>query len=117
MKTYEIQGQKIGADDLWLGVFGSGASQFTWWQSFAFAKGDPDRAGHALVTGRLWSEGGWDYAVRAWITADDLARAAELVLGQYVQTLTRRPFELDNLDADAADVILQQAVFGEVIYG
>lgn len=117
MKTYEIQGQKISADDLWLGVFGSGVNQFSWWQSFAFANGDIERAGRALVTGERVSEGGWDYPVRAWITADDLAQAAELVLGRYVQTLTRRPFELDNLDADAADVILQQAVFGEVIYG
>ena len=113
MKTYEIQGQKISADDLWLGVFGSGANQFSWWQSFAFVSGDIERAGRALVTGEMVSAGGWDYPVRAWITADDLAKAADAILG----TFTRAPFRLDNLDADGADQILQYAVFGEVIYG
>lgn len=119
MKTYEIHGQKITGEELWLNVFGSGASYtWPWWVSFAYAPGtEIDVPGRVLVTAERESEQGHVYQVKTWVTLEGLVAAAEVVLGRYVYSVTRKPFELDNLDAESADVILQQAVLGEVIYG
>lgn len=58
--------------------------------------------------------GAWDWwdGVAVKVSADDLATAAEKVL-----KTTKRPINLNNLDADDADLVLQAAVFGGVIYG
>ena len=114
MKTYEIHGQKITADDLLDGVFGSGAlGTWDWWSDLSFIHNTDG----TLVIGTRPNENGTDEIIRVRITADDLAEAARVVVERYRLPINKAVLELDNLDADGADLILQQAIFGEVIYG
>lgn len=114
VKTYEIHGQKITARDLLDGVFGSGAlSEWEWWSEIRFIH---NRDG-ALAVGMRPTEFGDYEVIKKTITSNDLAEAARVVVERYRLPINKAVLELDNLDADGADLILQQAVFGEVIYG
>ena len=97
--------------------FGSGCMSYPWWVSV-------ERHGDTVLAGEpVWKvtwidpddasdspDGG-----QAYLTAHDMAvNAGKLAATR--PSLSRALTDHD-LDSDAADVILQQTVFGEVIYG
>jgi hypothetical protein len=51
------------------------------------------------------------------ITAEQALGAAFKVLRMYPDTDAARYIREDNIDAEAADVIIQVACFGEIVYG
>lgn len=99
------------AEDLWSSVFGSAWETCPWW------------------VGVKYLEGGWNVPGRVRITPEDpdtgergepvivdLPALAEAV-GWYIASGYESMCALEDLDAVYGDVIIQKAVFGEVVYG
>lgn len=75
---------------------------------------EPDRArAFAVITDAEDPDNPTAYT----ITACDLTRAAKRVREQYPHTAGARAIAEDDIDGEAADMIFQVAVFGEVVYG
>lgn len=98
-------------------IFGSGCLSYPWWVSV-------ERHGDTVLAGEpIWKVTWTDpdstapYLITEsrYLTAHDMAVNAGRLAAES-PTLARALTDHD-LDADMADLILQQTVFGEVIYG
>lgn len=99
--------RRIDAAEFWSEIFGSGLETWPWWQEFTFLDGaEWDRPG--LVRVRYeYQENKFNNAA---VSLEDLVNAYNVLIKDY-------RLDIDNLDAGTADLILQQAIFGQVIYG
>lgn len=96
---------------LWDGVFGSGATTFSWWWDVE-NKGD--------YKARITAESPNGTAFVRLVTVNALGRALSKALAEgYVDACTGNPIPVDPTEWDACvgDVVLQLAVFDEVVYG
>lgn len=96
---------------LWSQVFGSGFETFSWWRkSAAFTEGSWDVPGVAVLEVED-PDDSVGMPLTFTVNDADLNSAAAVVKALYPHV-----FE-DDIDAVAADIIVQTACFGEVIYG
>ena len=104
----------MDADEVWSDVFGSGYEYSPWWYKVTFSSGaDWDKAGTATI--KHWSKDSEDTLETTKITVEDLAKAyATLIAEKWTHC---NGCGLDDPDACSSDVVLQMAVFGEIIYG
>lgn len=106
----------INKDDLWSDVFGSGWEEAHAFRDVEFLDGcDWETNGQAKVTCLDPDDPSEQETMTAVITVIDLANAWS--------DLTTRGFThchglpLDSADACTSDAILQQAVYGDIVYG
>lgn len=104
---------EINAQDLWEAVFGSSALSWGYWWLDVDYIGDTewDKIGKVKLTG-LFDENK-NIKKTKTLTLKEIANALPLANNQVSMDL----FNFDNYDAICADAVLQQAVFGKVIYG
>lgn len=102
--------------DDWGNIFGASAGMWSWWRGITHIIGDWDTPGRVLLTiedpdheGRVINR-----ALNADAVFAALAKATELYPWHFIRD--HRNGLLD-LDAVSSDVVLQVAVFGEVVYG
>lgn len=95
--------------ELWKAVWGAGAETWGWWRRFDYQDGaDWDKPGTVRVTVLDPNNDEW---IDKDINLDDIVNA-------YVKLKeTRSDLDYDNFDANSADLVLQIAVLGEVVYG
>ena len=100
---------EIPDDELWSEIFGSGFSTLPWWKEALFINCDWDEPGVVDLTMQDPDTG--DAFPPRLVTVDTLAEATSTVL----QTYPHR--NLNDMDAELADMILQTAVAGKVVFG
>lgn len=114
-------------DDEWRdAIFGSGCLSYPWWSDVQRETRPVKRNGVPIGEQTVWIVEGNNpddpqgMPVTGVLTLPDLAEAASAIVTEArfagSVTLARQIVERD-LDADGADMILQRAVFGDVIYG
>ena len=101
--------------ELWTMIMGAAWEQWDWWVKYEYRGGDWDTPCTLVVT--AWgSDEGEDPEeyITKHITIDDVVSALEALggYGMVHKDLARRDF-----DASSSDCVLQQCVYGEVIYG
>ena len=105
---FEIKTRWVGTfDDLDSMIAGSGCTQWPWYHASLVPIGDGSGWTVAMT-----DPGNDDEVIRTHLLVDHLIRALNEVPGW-----VRDDFLSDNLDAVGADVIVQQAVYGEVVFG
>jgi len=104
---------QFDVDELWQRVMGAGWESCPGWLAYDFVGGDWDKACILEVAAEDPDDD--DAAVTAYITVLDVVNALEelsledhWVVGDFVN---------ENLDAMSSDAIMQQAVFGDIVYG
>jgi hypothetical protein len=102
----------IDKDELWSEVFGSAYESMDWWLDEEFLTGDWEHHGEV----RISYEDEDENPQKMILKIEDIARGYALALengyhhcGSYV--------DIRNMDACAGDIVLQCAIFGQVIYG
>ena len=114
MATIEIE---VSEQDLWEAVFGSdlyGAGP--WWRKLIYHGADSETIG--LVEVWVDDPDDGDQILKVKVGIDDLIKALQIVY-QKGTTHCGGIFvgDLDDPDSCTADIYLQIAIFGEVIYG
>jgi hypothetical protein len=103
-------------DDLWSDVMGSAWETCPWWFWLDYDGGDWDEPCTLWVAVANPDNDHWfeDGVLTATITIDDVVRALEELRDHPVVMECLRN---QDFDAIYGDVVIQQAVLGEVIYG
>ena len=90
---------EVDADDLWRMIFGSEFETWDWWYAYTNFQG-----------------GDWEHHCLAEVyhidEEDDYRHTFQLRIDDIAHSLLNQDF-----DAGAADMVIQQACFGEVVYG
>ena len=105
-------------EHIWSSICGSAWETWSWWQYLNYDGGDWDKPCDLwiLVTDPYMDE----YSLEAYdvlsakVTLPDLVRALE-ELSDHAQIMDC--LINDDFDAVYGDVVMQQAIFGEIIYG
>lgn len=106
--------REIDEAEFWSSIMGSSEFPHEWWLKIKYhGEADWDVPGSVTVTGL---DGETDKPVSKTLTIEDLVQAYEAVLTkQYHHCGTK--VDIDNMDDCSSDMVLQMAVFGDVVYG
>ena len=97
--------------DLWSSICGSAWESWEWWLGWKYEGGDWENPCTLWVVAENPYDDG---AITATVTVDDLARAIEDLQHS---TVVMAAVVSSDFDALTGDIIMQQAIFGEVVYG
>jgi hypothetical protein len=99
------------AEDFWSEIMGSAWETYDWWVTLDYSEGaDWDKVGE--ITVKSWDgETEGEALISKTLTIKDLAEAYGKCLAEGFR------INIHDLDANQGDVILQMAMFGEVVYG
>lgn len=106
--------------DTWAAVCGSAWEMETWWFTYEYEGGDWDDPCTLWVAiidpeNEYWDEFDYDYGViTATFTVEDMIRALEELRDH---PIVMRCLRSGDFDATYGDVVIQQAIFGGVIFG
>jgi hypothetical protein len=110
MITVPVQYQ---AEDFWSEILGSAWETYDWWVSLDYSEGAAwDKVGELTIT--AWDgqgESEEEGTITKTLGIKDLAEAYGKCLSEGFR------INIHDLDADQGDVILQMAMFGEIVYG
>jgi hypothetical protein len=102
---------KVNTEEFWLNVVGSGFETWSWWTGWVFDRGYSWEVPGAILVDAIDPDTGEVLAIDHRVTLYDMAQAySHLVSNGY-------RLVWDDLDASGADCIIQQCVFGEVVFG
>jgi hypothetical protein len=111
METVTIS-RTMDAEEFWSSVLGSTEFMGEQWVSVRY-RGDATWEVPGIVT--ITADNGEEQVTKS-LSIEDLVQAYEVVVSKgYHHCGTR--IDIDNMDECASDIVLQQAVFGDVIYG
>lgn len=108
--------REFDADELWSMIFGAGGETWAWWHNVDFLDGsDWDKHGRVyLEADDPDHEGDPDECVGAVFTIDDVVRALEELVDH---SLVMRDLQREDFDASSADCVMQQMLYGEIVWG
>lgn len=97
--------------EFWENVVGSGFETWSWWTGWVFEDGSSWLDPGAILIDAIDPDTGEVLATDARVSIEDMGKA--------YGTLVSKGYRLawDDLDASGADCIVQQVVFGEVVFG
>ena len=105
---------EVDADDLWRMIFGSEFETWDWWYAYTnFQGGDWEH--HCLAEVYHIDEED-DYRHTFQLRIDDIADAVSTLIREGYNDIAHSLLNQD-FDAGTADMVIQQACFGEVVYG
>lgn len=106
---------QMEAEEVWSNVLGSAWEDWDWWQEIKYSDGSSwDKVGEITVSITDPDDENGEKVITKTLNVHDLAKAyGELVAENYGGT----NLNIHDLDAVYGDCVLQQAIFGEVIYG
>ena len=104
----------VKKDDLWSDVFGSGGDVMPWWINVEFIDCTWDTHGQAKITALDPDDPDEQETLTKVITVQDLADAMSALTEGGFTHCGGHP--LDSTDECTGDVILQQAVYGDIVY-
>lgn len=99
------------AEDFWSEIMGSAWECYDWWVTLDYSEGASwDKVGEITVT--AWDgETEGETLITKTLTIKDLAESYGKCLAEGFR------INIHDMDANQGDVILQMAMFGEVVYG
>lgn len=101
--------------DLWSMIMGAGWDTWDWWVAYRYEGGDWDEPCTLSVTAWGDDEGeDPDLYVTKEISIHDVVAALESLSGN---AMVQRHLANNDFDASSSDCVLQQCVYGEVVYG
>lgn len=105
----------IDADVLWRRVWGANPESFgSWWRGIEFVDCDWDRIGGGLVHVTMENPDDDGTVIERGIVLDDIVAAlSDLTFPDHL----RQEILDDRADCISADAVIQQIVYGEIIYG
>lgn len=113
-KTVYIR-TRYDSTDLWSMIMGAGWDTWDWWVAYRYEGGDWDEPCSLVVTAWGDDEGeDPDLYVTKEISIRDVVAALESLSGN---ALVSRHLANMDFDASSSDCVLQQCVYGEVVYG
>lgn len=112
----------IPDEDIWASICGSAWESWSWWHYLDYDGGDWDKPCNLwVVVSDPWETDPdiddflGDSTITAVITLADIKRAINELSGHpYVMRAVMNHFDFDAVYGDA---VMQQAVFGEIVYG
>ncbi len=109
----------VDEDVIWSAVMGSAWEVYSWWRGLDFQNGATwESAGEGGRLSVLADSADNPYvAVTESVTLNRLFAAVESAMRDNVGAIRSLDWSDPDIDADLGDVIMQYAVFGEVIYG
>lgn len=110
--TIEVE---IDAQELWSGVLGSAYESFEWWLGEKYV-GDADweTPGQVIIT---YEDPDTNEAKRKTLDVNDFARAYQMALKNKNYHCGSYKIDIEDPDACVGDIVMQYAIFGEIIYG
>lgn len=105
--------REIDEAEFWSSIMGSSEFPHEWWLKIKYhGEADWDVPGSVTVTALDEN----DNPVSKTLTIEDLVKAYEVVIDkQYHHCGTK--VDIDNMDDCSSDMVLQVAMFGDVVYG
>ena len=101
-------------NEIWQWVMGSSGTMWSWWCRTDWHGNSWESPGDVTLTIDDPMDGSGELVISKRLTVSDVVAAWEDAR-KVVPGL--RGMECDDLDASSADVVLQYAVLGEVVYG
>lgn len=102
-------------EDVWSSICGSAWESWPWWYDLKYDGGDWDKPCALWVTVENPFDSDYGDCLTAVVTISDIKRALNELSGHpYVRQAIMH--ELD-FDAVYGDAVMQQAIFGEIIFG
>lgn len=105
-------------EQIWSMICGSGWETWSWWYGLKYDGGDWDKPCDLwIICDNPYGDddaSGSDDALCALVTLPDLIRAIEELS---IHEAVMNCLHSDDFDAAWGDVVMQQAVYGEVVYG
>ena len=106
---------RYDSTDLWSMIMGAGWDTWDWWVSYRYEDGDWDESCSLIVTAWGDDEGeDPDLYVTKEISIHHVVAALESLSGN---AMVQRHLANMDFDASSSDCVLQQCVYGEVVYG
>lgn len=105
--------RKIDDTEFWSNIMGSTEFPNEWWLKVEY-HGDASWEVPGTVT--ITADNGEGETVAKSLTIDDLVKAYEFVVANKYHHCNVT-VDIDNMDECASDLVLQVAMFGDVIYG
>ena len=100
--------------EFWSSIMGSSEFPHEWWLKIKYhGEADWDKPGTVTVTGL---DGETDEPVSKTLTIEDLVCAYEAAITKPYYHCGMK-VDIDNMDDCSSDIVLQLAVFGDVVYG
>lgn len=106
METVTLR-KEMDAQEFWENIFGSINFTYDWWIRVKY-EGDADWHTPGQVT--LTIDDGEGGKLTKTIGMPELLDAYDKCIGKYL-------VDIDNMDEDSSDVVLQMAMFDDVVYG
>lgn len=105
--------REIDDAEFWSSIMGSTEFYNEWWLKVRYrGEADWDKPGSVTIT----ALGEDNEPVTKTLTTEDLVCAYEFVLAKGYHHCGSK-IDIDNMDECASDMVLQVAMFGDVIYG
>jgi hypothetical protein len=98
----------MDADEFWSEIFGASFEIWEWWFAVNYIEGDWDKAGTVEVIAE--HEGSDELEIKRF-TVEEIASAYNACLAKGLDV------DIENMDACSSDLVIQMAMFGEIIYG
>jgi hypothetical protein len=103
----------IDKDEFWSEVFGSAWEMNEWWLDYSFTEGSWDKHGSVSITAINPVD---DTLMTRVLTIDDLVAAYTMIVSGDNYHCGGK-VNIDDMDMCAGDMVVQQAMFGDVFYG
>mgnify|MGYP003392992019 CR=1 FL=1 len=107
---------RVDANELWSNVFGSSGETFSWWRDLTFLEGSWNRVGRAQLTVED-PDGDGDAVLTKVVGIDEVGAAWGEAIRLNLRHCGSSLSDLESFDACAADIVMQIAMLGEVMYG
>lgn len=101
------------ADELWSMIFGSAGESWEWWQNVDFIEGDWDKAGRVFLAAANPDDPTDCYAEGTFDITDVVKALEELADHRGVMECLAN----EDFDSIYSDVVMQQMLYGEVVFG
>jgi hypothetical protein len=98
----------MDADEFWSEIFGASFEIWEWWHSVRYLTGDWNKAGTVEVIAIHEDD---EVMPVKQFTVEEIASAYNACVAQGLYV------DIENMDADSSDLVMQMAMFGEIIYG
>jgi hypothetical protein len=98
----------MDADEFWSEIFGASFEIWSWWFAVNYIEGDWNKAGIVEVIAE--HEGSDELEIKRF-NVEEIASAYNACVAKGLHV------DIADMDACSSDLVIQMAMFGEIIYG
>lgn len=108
--------KEYDADELWSMIFGAAGETWDWWLKVDFTEGGWDEHGTVMLQAWHPDDEGYEEGQTCvgYFTISDVVAALEALSGN---PFVMRHLSNEDFDAASSDCVMQQMLYGEVVWG